>query len=244
MPPDPTRPIRLRWGRLTEPVGPPGRPRTPELDAAPASATPRFLARIYDGGAMPAATGRVFLANPATLDGPEAEGAAAGVAFDASRPIPILVLGSVVPKAGDLVHAFAVGGRWVASLHAQAPPPDCGGCTAPQKDLTVSWANSLSGPGSTKMAFDGVDEWRSGCANQMRFRLSCRDGGATFQATYYSGGPCPSGQPSSCTGPGPSPLGLALSLSSCSPFLLQYDVSATTCPALASRGYNRFTITL
>jgi hypothetical protein len=243
MPNDPLRPLRLRWDDLRDPGGPTGRLRCPELDATPTRGTPRFLGRVRDAGAIPTTSDRVFLVNPARLGGAESEGAAAAVAVDASRSIPVVVLGSIVPRAGDLIQAFAVGGRWVAEIQRSSPIPVCGGCIAPQRNLTVSWTNSLLGSGSTPMIYNGADEWTSDCTNYLVFRLICRDGAASFRVAYYTGGDCPNGQAAICTSPGQSPLGLTPSLSSCTPFLLQYALSGGSCPTLASQGYTRFTIT-
>ncbi|AMV37375.1 hypothetical protein [Planctomyces sp. SH-PL62] len=244
MPSDPLRPLRLRWDDLRDPGAATGRQRVPALDAAPTRGTPRFVGRVRDAGAIPTATGRVFLVNPASLDGGESEGALATVAVDASRSVPVVVVGTKVPQAGDLIVAFAVGGRWIASLTGEPPSPVCGGCTAPRRDLTVSFTNSLLGPGSAVMAFNGVDEWTSGCVNQLTLRLICRNGQSSFQATYHTGTPCPGGQPVSCSSPGQAPLGLTPTGSSCTPFLLQFSLSAASCPSLAAQGYTRFTITI
>jgi len=76
-------------------------------------------------------------------------------------------------------------------------------------DLTLSWTNVLSGNGTATMVYDGASAWQTACVVQMRFRLNCSAGGATFTATSFTGGPCPTGTPVNCTGPGPSPSGLA-----------------------------------
>ncbi|WP_165253077.1 hypothetical protein [Paludisphaera soli] len=243
MPKDPLRPLRLRWDDLRDPGAATGRLRRPELDAAPTSGTPRFLGRVRDAGAIPTTSDRVFLVNPARLGGGESEGATAGVAVDSSRSIPVAVVGAIVPKAGDLIQAFAVGGRWVAAMHRSSPIPVCGTCTAPQRDLVVSWTNALLGSGTTPLIYNGADEWTSSCANHLIFRLICRDGTASFRVAYYTAGNCPGGQAATCTSPGQSPLGLSPSLSSCTPFMLQYNLGAGTCPTLASQGYTRFTVT-
>src|SRR4051812_21856188 len=69
------------------------RVRVPRTVASSVSrGTPRFLGRVFDGGAMPDQTGRVFLLNPLSVDGPEAEGASASLVVDGTRAIPVVVV--------------------------------------------------------------------------------------------------------------------------------------------------------
>ena len=75
--------------------------------------TPRLVGRVIDGGAMPAQTERVFLVNPARIDGAEAEGQSGSIVAEAGRAVPVVVIGSRVPAAGDALIALSVGGRWV-----------------------------------------------------------------------------------------------------------------------------------
>lgn len=234
MPRDPVRQLRLRADELRPP------------DRREGGGAERFLGRIVDGGAKPTEPGRVYLMEPVRLDGAEAEGAGATVAADASRRVPVVVIGSRAPDVGDLLTAFSVGGRWVAERPRRPDVVACGGCDVPRRDLVISWANTLSGPGMTTLVYDDADgsEWRSACSGQLRYRLTCREGGVSFQATYYSGGPCPTGQPLSCTGPGPSPLGLTPDVAQCDPLLLRWLVTPAVCPSLASRGFTSFTVTL
>ena len=70
----------------------------------------------------PRGTDRVYLMSPVRLDGGDAEGAAASLAVDGTRAIPVVVIGSTPPQAGDLLVALAVGGRWVAES-GPAPRP-------------------------------------------------------------------------------------------------------------------------
>mgnify|MGYP001066916753 FL=1 len=162
MPNDRFRPLRLRWDERRDPNAATGRPRTPALDVSSAAATPRFVGRVVDGGSMPSTTDRVFLVNPAILGGAETEGGAATIAVDASRTIPVVVVGSTPPKVGDLLIAFAVAGRWVARLGAAAPSITCGSCSIPRRDLTLSLFDGATGTLSVPMTFNGVDAWATG----------------------------------------------------------------------------------
>ncbi|OJW18800.1 MAG: hypothetical protein BGO49_17405 [Planctomycetales bacterium 71-10] len=241
MPNDPLRSLRLRWDELLGPGPHTGRIRSPELDSSPAPVTPRFIGRVRDAGAIPTLGERVFLVNPVKIDGAEAEGAGASLTADESRSIPVVVIGSLAPKAGDVLVAYASGGRWVSEFGARPTTVVCGGCKLPRRDLTLTWTNNLLGTHSAPMVFNGIDEWATGCINQISFRLSCRSGAATFTATYFVAGHCPTGQPVVCSSPGSSPIGLTASAQSCDPLFLQY--TATSCPALSAQGYTKFTVT-
>src|SRR5689334_7411592 len=102
---DPTRLLRLRLhaplARSTRGRAAASRPR----------GTPRFLGQVVGGAAMPGGTDQFYLMNPVRLDGPETEGAAASAAGDATRVIPVVIIGARPPQAGDLLVAMAVGGR-------------------------------------------------------------------------------------------------------------------------------------
>lgn len=239
---DPLRTLRLRWDDLQGPGTRNGRLRSPALDASPTPETPRFVGRIRNAGAIPTTTGRVFLVNPVRLEGAELEGSGASISADASRSIPVVVIGSIAPKAGDLLVVYASGGRWISERGSPPTSVSCGGCTVPRQDLTLTSTNSLLGTRSTPLVFNGTDGWATNCTNQIIFRLRCGSGIATFSATYFVGGPCPTGAPASCISSGLSPFGLTATVQSCDPFLLQFN--ATSCPALSAQGFTRFTVTL
>ena len=74
----------------------------------------RQAVQVYDGGNLPNTTPRVFLTRPILFDGSEAEGSGYTVNVDSTRSIPVLVLGTQAPSAGDNLVATGVGGRWVA----------------------------------------------------------------------------------------------------------------------------------
>src|ERR1700722_4500083 len=75
--------------------------------------TPRRLVQIFNGGSMPSSPDHFFLAYPIELDGAETEGGTGTPVDDTSQPIIVDVLGHV-PSAGDILTAYAIGGRWVA----------------------------------------------------------------------------------------------------------------------------------
>jgi hypothetical protein len=238
---DPYRTLRLRWEDHQGVRSRSGRINLAEPDGTPSIGRSGFIGRVRDSGSMPTTTGKVFLVNPVRMDGLEAEGSRPGVWADSSRSIPVVVVGSVAPKAGELITVHASGGRWIAEFGGRPASLPCGSCNIPRGNLTLTLANGLMGTRSVPLLFNGVDEWSSGCVNQLNFRLNCRAGTEFFSASHYSVGPCPTGQAATCTSPGTSPLGLTLTNQSCDPFLLQYTTSF--CPGLAGQGYTRFTIT-
>src|SRR5262249_53512375 len=79
----------------------------------PAAGTRRRLVQIYDGGSIPTGGDKFYLTHPVELGGTEAEGGVYTVSVDTTQTIPVVILGDAV-IAGDLVVAYAIGGRWVA----------------------------------------------------------------------------------------------------------------------------------
>jgi len=235
---DPTRLLRLRSRKLCE-----------SATLAPATAlasrgTPRFLGQVVGGATMPSATDRVYLMNPVRLDGGDAEGAGASLTVDATRTIPVVVIGEVPPQAGDLLIALAVGGRWVAeSRSSSSPLLSCSPCNIPRKNLTLSWTNSMIGAGSTSLVYAPPGQWNSSCSNQLLFSLACPGSRVMLSVTYFLSGNCPTGQSQSCVSPGYDPFTLSLDGSTCSPFFLQYTVTGAGCPVLWSSGYTSLSIT-
>ncbi len=238
---DRTRLLRLRLNGARQ-------PDSLDLELAAAATcrgTPRFLGQVVNGGSMPRGTDRVFLVNPVRLSGAEQEGAAAVLAVDGSRTIPVVVIGSAVPAVGDLLPTLAIGGRWVAQAGGSALLP-CSPCAIPKKNLTLSWTNNLIGPGSTTLVFTPPGQWNSPCVNQMLFQLSCAGGLVQLTVTYFLSGACPGGQSQSCVSPGHDPFAITLDSFSCAgapAFLLHYTVKSSGCPVLWSDGYTAFTIT-
>lgn len=236
MTPDPTRILRDRLDAAALAAD--------RLDAGRAPGTPRQMVSVYDGGAIPTTVPKVFLTHPASLDAPEAANSAYTAAVDASTTLPVVVLGPGVPKAGDLLVATAVGGRWVAGMKGTTGPAStpCGPCALPHKDLTLSWTNVLIGPGSLTMTYypppsGGTEGWLSACYRQMNFLLKCSGTVVDFEARYFINGTCPNGGYQACTYPGTDPFTLTLADYTCSPFHLHFTVDSANCPNLSNDGY-------
>jgi hypothetical protein len=73
----------------------------------------RIIGQVYNGGAMPNTTPRVYLTHPVLISGPETEGGSPTLTVDTDASVPVVVLGKA-PVAGDYLTAYAVGGRWVS----------------------------------------------------------------------------------------------------------------------------------
>jgi hypothetical protein len=84
------------------------------LTDLPPDATASFLGQVTVVTALPTTTGRFVLVHPVEIDGDQAEGDAPSFSADATRTIPVVVLGVKVPAVGDFLTCFAVGGKWVA----------------------------------------------------------------------------------------------------------------------------------
>jgi hypothetical protein len=146
--------------------------------------TGRQLVQIYDGGAIPTAPNKFFLCRPVTLTGSSAEGQTSTTAVDATTTMPVLVLGNA-PVAGDLLIAYAVGGRWVAERGSSGggtgapctlncPLPDVG-------SLNWTWATwPLGGTIYTGMGVSTwagnwrlIAPWTAGASQEFLFTLGC-----------------------------------------------------------------------
>jgi hypothetical protein len=79
-----------------------------------AFASARMALSIYDGGNMPTSAGHFFLGHPVTFTANECEACSDGGTVDTNTSVPVLVLGTTAPSVGDILTAYAVGGRWVA----------------------------------------------------------------------------------------------------------------------------------
>jgi hypothetical protein len=153
-----------------------------------------FLCRITDGGNMPCDVGMVYMTNPIFVNSEDAEGDQP--TFDVgTEQVPVIVLGHV-PSVGDDLVAHSIGGHWVA----ENPPrlygccmPACIPCAIPEKDLTLSWTNTLSGPGSILLTFKpSSGPWESNCdPNNVQYTLQCSNGQIELQAKYWITGSCP-----------------------------------------------------
>jgi hypothetical protein len=220
------------------------RSRMDRAQGAPPLATARRLVQVFDGGSMPSQPDHFYLAHPVEVNGGETEGGSYSAVVDASTTLAVDVLGHA-PSAGDLLTAYAVGGRWVAERGQPVQPGFlCGSCLIPQRDLTVSWTNSISGPGSTTMVYSPhPDSWASGCANELLFNLLCNGGQLEFRVTYFISGVCPTGQQQHCSTLGGNPFRLVQTGLTCGDsFLLTANCTFTGCTSLALSGYQTFTV--
>jgi hypothetical protein len=232
-----TRILRARRAALTS-----------EIDrnwSTPISATARRLVQIVNGGSMPSSPDHFFLAYPIELDGTETEGGTATPVADRSQPIIVDVLGHV-PSAGDVLTAYAVGGRWVAERGASnGGILTCSPCGIPAQNLTISWANAITGNGSTILTYTPTPaSWNSGCSNGLLYTLLCTAGQVELRVIYFPTGSCPTGTQQYCSNLRASPFGLVLSTSSCSPFSMTFLSRSAGCPTITNSGYTRFTITM
>jgi len=88
-------------------------------------AAPAFLGKVVSVAAN-LGVGKFFMASPATVTGPEAEGGAGAVA-DSTPKVPVYLLGPGVPATGDYLICRFVDYRWVAERGggggAVGPPP-------------------------------------------------------------------------------------------------------------------------
>ena len=216
-----------------------------------AAARPGGWCRSTTAAACPTAAGSLLLCHPVELDGSEVEGGAGTPTVDSSQTIAVDFLGSV-PSAGDLAVAFAVGGRWVAErgVGGGVATVPCSPCPIPEQDLTISWTNLISGPGSATLTYSAFPSiWKTkgplgdGCVNGMIYELLCSEGQLELVITYFISGSCPTGQSNSCSNLEVYPFGLVLSSHTCSPFSLTFTV-APGCPEVEAPGFTSYTITL
>ena len=215
--------------------------------AAEASAliTARRLVQVYNGGAMPTSPDKVYLTHPVELDGTETEGGSATANVDTTTTIPVVVLWGA-PQVGDLLTAYAVGGRWVAERAAPSGQSGfaCGPCQIPRKNLTLSWTNLILGNGSTPLIYSGspTTQWTSVCTNQLLYELVCTQNQVEFRVYYFLSGSCPSGQSQYCSTLRSNPNSLTQTNLICSPFLLTCTLTSASCPNISTYGYTGFTV--
>jgi hypothetical protein len=214
--------------------------------AAAPRTTARRLVQIHDGGAIPLAADHFFLAYPIELDGEEAEGGTGTPVIDASQPIIVDVLGHA-PSAGDILTAYAVGGRWVAEGPGLSGGGSiaCAPCNIPTQNLTLSWVNPISGNGSTTLNYAATPRsWTSGCSNGLLYKLVCTGGQVELRVIYFATGSCPTGSQQYCSNLNVAPFGLTLSSFTCSPLSMIFLPNASGCPVISGSGYSKFTVTL
>jgi hypothetical protein len=208
--------------------------------------TARRLVQIRDGGAIPSSADHFFLAYPIEFDGAETEGGTGTPVVDVSQPIIVDVLGHA-PSVGDILTAFAVGGRWVAERGGLSGGGSlaCSPCNIPAQNLNLSWVNVISGNGSTTLTYTTTPaSWTSGCSNGLLYKLVCTGGQVELRVISFSSGSCPTGTQQYCSNLGPTPFGLTLSSFTCLPLSLTFLTNSSGCPAIATIGYTKFTITL
>lgn len=241
---DPLRSLRLKMQASRDSEGDRNRLRNSGLDALSPRGIPRFIGQVVSGGSMPTAIDHVFFVNPVRIDGDEHEGAFGTAVVDSNRPVPVVIVGGRPPVVGEFVVVHATGGRWVADLSGTAPTTlPCSPCAIPRRILTISWTNTQTGGGSSGLVFDGVNQWKSGCKGPLAFRLACEGGSIVFTATLFTTGACPDGPSQSCSSSTTGLNGLTLIQQLCSPFMLTYQASMSSCPLFAGQGYQQFSIT-
>jgi hypothetical protein len=213
--------------------------------AAPTLAPARRLVQVYNGGSMPSSPGHFFLAYPLELDGAEVEGGTATLVVDTTQTIVVNVLGHA-PSAGDILTAYAVGGRWVAERGGSSGGSSaCAPCRIPAQNLTLSWVNVISGNGSTTLKYAATPtSWTSACSNGLLYKLLCTAGQVELRVIYFTSGSCPTGTQQYCSNLRVTPFGLTLSSYSCSPFSMTFLSRSSGCPTITNSGYTQFTITL
>jgi hypothetical protein len=194
---------------------------------------------------MPSSPDHFFLAYPIELDGAETEGGSGTPLVDGSQPVIVDVLGHQ-PSAGDLLTAYAVGGRWVAERGASSGGTlACSPCSLPAQDLVISWVNVIFGNGSTTLAYaNSSNSWSSTCSHGLLFTLLCTSGQVELRVIYFTTGTCPTGAEQYCSNLRTAPFGLTLASYSCSPFLMTFLSNSSSCPTITNSGYTQFTITL
>jgi hypothetical protein len=213
---------------------------------------PRRLVQIENGGAMGNAPDLFYLSHPVELDGSEIEGAAGTPTADTTQTIPVVVLGHV-PSVGDILPAFAVGGRWVAERGGSGSLSfPCSPCTIPDQSLTISWVNPLAGNGSDTLVYStSGPSWATGCSggagvgNQLLFKVFCTGGQIELRVYYFVSGSCPTGQSNYCSNLRSQGSQLILSHYTCgSGFTLVFSLTTQSCPTLSASGFTSFVISL
>jgi hypothetical protein len=223
------------------------------VDRLPSPGDPgaaRRLVQVFNGGAMGNAPDLFYLSHPVELDGPEIEGGTGTPAADTTQTIPVVVLGHV-PSVGDILPAFAVGGRWVAERGGTGSQSfACSPCAIPNQNLTISWVNPLAGNGSDTLVYNATGpSWATGCSggagvgNQLLFKLFCTGGQIELRVYYFVSGSCPTGQSNYCSNLRTQGSQLVLSHYTCgSGFTLTFTSTTQSCPTLSGSGFTSFVV--
>lgn len=104
----------------------------------------RRLVQVYNAGDMPASNDHFFATHPVEINGSETEGGAGTPVVDTSTTLYVDVLGTTVPSVGDILTAYAVGGRWVAERGSGGC--GCCSCLCPNGDpMPHAFTFTLSG---------------------------------------------------------------------------------------------------
>jgi hypothetical protein len=222
----------------------------------PSPESPKMLVQIFDGGSMPTAADRVYLAHPVDVDGDEAERSSCVPIADTAQEIPVVVLGSPA-VAGDLLVATMLDGRWVAQKRGKPEPGcqlTCSPCILPKMDLTVSWTNDVLGNGSTTLFYGrptldypGIKGWSSGCASKLKFELFCINGRTIFHIHAYADSDCKSYFTECSEGDELANIPahtLYPNGFSCNPLFLRYTLTNLSCPYVSSLGFTSFTVSV
>jgi hypothetical protein len=214
------------------------------------SGAARMLVQVFDGGAMPNVSERVYFTHPVLVTGEEAEGGSGTLTADTTTTVPVIVLGHP-PGVGDYLTAYLAGGRWVTeqltgSMGSACYLATCGPCAIPKGDLTLNWSDTVAGNGATTLTYDGGGGWKSSCVNHNggeKYSLSCSAGTILLVVTYYAAADCSGAATGSCSTVLSAPSLLVLSASTCSPFSLTYTTLSGPCTLLSGLGYTQFVIT-
>jgi hypothetical protein len=247
----PVRQAGHDWARETRILRDRNAAYTRALDRASSESsfkTARQFVQIYNGGSMPTVVDRVYFTHPVIVSGTEIEGGTATTSVDTATTVPVVVLGQV-PSIGDMLVAFAVGGRWVAERGTGLGGAGivCSPCTIPAENLTISWTNLLTGDGLGMLTYSRMPSpsWATSCVdNGVEFTLACTGGEIELRVYFFVSGICPTGETDYCSNLQESPLTLTLTDQTCSPFGLTFTVGESSCPTVYSLGNTTFVITL
>ncbi len=126
-----------------------GRRRAADVELATANlavdADPldRLLGQVVNLGAISNATNHYFAVRPVLPGGVEAEGSPGTFSADASLTAFVLVIGSAVPVAGDLLVACSLAGRWIAwTSRPRSSGVGITGCGCPDTPSTITISSS------------------------------------------------------------------------------------------------------
>ena len=133
----------------------------------PGGGTARRLVQVYNGGSMGSSPDLFYLTHPVELDGSETEGGSYTPTEDTDQTIAVDVLWHA-PSAGDLLTAYAVGGRWVAERG--------GPCTI---KICVTCSGSSVGSGAT-VAVTGVGSYTTDDTGCVSFSATAGDYAVTI----------------------------------------------------------------